>query len=191
MEFEEFLKNNKKEHLIFDFDGTLCLLLMPWELFELRTILKKIDSSLDDETSTIYGVINNHIRKYGNEARALVLDYIINFEKEHFKDFEINKELIPFFNKNVSIKKHIWSSNTKSTIYEILDELNLRENFETIITCEDVKLFKPDKNGFTLINKKGEDKHKYLMIGDSINDEKAAKNAGIDFFKVDYFKLGL
>ncbi|PIV08788.1 hypothetical protein COS52_00895 [Candidatus Roizmanbacteria bacterium CG03_land_8_20_14_0_80_39_12] len=59
--------------------------------------------------------------------------------------------------------------------------------FENIITLESVLLTKPNTYGFSMIYNSNNSKRDYLMIWDSENDKIMAKNAGIDFFKIDYF----
>ena len=52
----------------------------------------------------------------------------------------------------------------------------------------DVDLIKPYTDGFEKIYDLTVPKKRYLIIGDSDNDQEAAKRLGVDFFLIDYFK---
>lgn len=68
-----------------------------------------------------------------------------------------------------------------------LFKYNLNDKFTKIITRDDVKYLKPNPEGFGKIHDPIMPLEKYLLIGDSYSDEKAAEAAKIDFYKINFF----
>jgi len=80
---------------------------------------------------------------------------------------------------------HIWTSNNRKTLEPVMKDLPVADVFSKIVTKEEVNLLKPSPDGFKVIfDPKKDQLDDFLMIGDSDQDEGAAKNAGIDFFPV-------
>ena len=59
--------------------------------------------------------------------------------------------------------------------------------FGRIVGRDDVRLAKPDPEGWQLIDD-GTPRQRYLFVGDSSNDEGAATALGIDYFTIRFFK---
>ena len=75
-----------------------------------------------------------------------------------------------------------------------MEEIGLAPIIKQVISKDKVQLVKPEPDGFNLIQDWLQTKlqvapklSEFMMIGDSVADEGAAKNAGINFFKVKYF----
>ncbi|MCX6730468.1 MAG: HAD hydrolase-like protein [Candidatus Roizmanbacteria bacterium] len=81
----------------------------------------------------------------------------------------------------------MWTCNTTFVAETVLKNELLFPLFEKVVTQTDVALIKPEAEGFYTFYNADEPLSSYLMIGDSLADETAAKTAGIDFYKVDYF----
>ena len=194
MILQEYIIKNKKTHLIFDFDETLFFLQLPWEkcleLIEEELIAMDNDlySSYLSMRITWASLQNEYVGKYGQKAKELIIKNNTQFETENLLGVDINYDLVRFMKDVQNIEFNLWSSNTKDTIYPVLQQHHLYQKFTYIITRNDVDLLKPHAEGFEKIYNKDISKEKYLMIGDSSADMLAAKNAGIDFFKVQYFK---
>lgn len=195
MNLKDYLRQNKKKHLIFDFDATLFLLKTGWNIFidQVRKLLQETDISLFDKYKNIFwsaGMVNDLLKIKSDVIRDKVNKIYQDFESTHIKGYDINKELVSFVKENKTHKMYIWSSNTSQTIENILSENQMQNCFDSIITQDRVKYIKPEISGFNNIYKEQEgSKSDYLMIGDNPDaDGKAAESAEIDFFLVDYFK---
>lgn len=79
-------------------------------------------------------------------------------------------------------KLGIVSTKYRYRIKSILEREGLYKYFTVIIGGEDVNKHKPHPECIdTAVDKIKSDKQKVLYVGDSITDENAAKNAGVDF----------
>src|SRR3989344_7011500 len=190
MTLPDYLKTSEKTHLIFDFDETLIKLILPWEkaIEKIRKELASLDETIckDYEQGKIpFSLLQNkYVSLFGKKALDLLIKNEIEFEKNCLEGVIVNKELIDFV-KNLSGRELlIWSSNTKPTINKFLRERKVFEKFKKIVSREDVKLLKPEIDGFNLLYDSKVSKKNYLFIGDSKFDRVAAKSAGIDFYFV-------
>lgn len=191
MRFEDYLKENKKTHLIFDFDETLFNLILPWNLChkDVMQQLKKLDKSLVE--GYFSGKINlslfenSFVSKFP-QTREIFIKSRIKFETEHLEDVVENKELVEFIRTH-DCKYYIWSANTKEVIVSILKKAGIFEKFEKIITRDDLIMIKPDPEGFYKIYDNKTPLEAYLFVGNSKFDREAAEKVGIDFFLIDYF----
>lgn len=193
MTLQEYIIQHNKTHLIFDFDETLFFLHLPWgkclELIEEELIKldKDLYSSYLSMRITWASLQNEYIQRYGEKVKELILKNNIDFETKNLYGVDINYDLLRFINEMKNIEINVWSSNTRGIIDSILKKYNIHYKFTNILTRNDVNLLKPEIEGFEKIYNKNISKERYLMIGDSSADMMAAKNAGIDFFKVTYF----
>jgi len=194
MSLSDYLKQNKKTHLIFDFDYTLFKLSLPWDdyLKELGVVLKKTDAKIMDDffaEKTSFSELQNKFTKlYGTKLKNLIISKSIKFETGCLEKVEKNEELLSFVKKNRKYVLYVWSSNTTDVILPILKRNKMANLFAKIVSRQSVDFIKPDPEGFYKLYDSNIPKEKYLMIGDSSHDERAAKKAGIDFFKSTYFK---
>jgi HAD superfamily hydrolase (TIGR01549 family) len=110
------------------------------------------------------------------------------FECKSYSGYLPNNELLSFIRSHADTYIFsLWTSNTERVISDFIQKEGLRPIFQNIISLNTVHYSKPYPDGFYKIYNASFSKKDYLMIGDSDNDESAAKAAGIDFFKVDYF----
>jgi HAD superfamily hydrolase (TIGR01549 family) len=193
MTLNSYLQKVDKTHLVFDFDETLVKLILPWDNWAdpIKRELMKLDKSIYEnykKEKSSSDLMNQYILKFGKQARDLVKRNAINFEVNFLKDATPNNELIDFVRHSKNYKMFVWSSNTRPTLEKILNKLGIWNKFEKVVTSLDVDLLKPYTEGFKQIYNPTIPKEKYLIIGDSDRDEKAANQSGIDFFLVDYFK---
>src|SRR5690606_14623846 len=170
---------------------------MPWSVWGrgIAEIIRKYDPELLQTFPGWYDLMSNElIKKHGDKARNDIVDFWVNFEEEYLTGYDKNPELINFIKNNGKGKSRytfsLWTSNCLPTVEKVLGELGILDYFETIATRDKVNLIKPEVDGFELINSaKNFEKSDYLMIGDSQHDKNAAKNTGIDFFGINFFKL--
>lgn len=190
--FKYILENNKK-HIIFDFDKTLFKLIIDWGKY-----FEKIDSKLISVDKSIYSDYKNelinwcemqnlYVERYGVSMEELICSNNINSELKLYKKSIPNKNLINLINNLDKYFLYIWSSNTRELITKILDQNNILTNFKKIVCRNDVQFLKPKPEGFLKLKNPNVSLKSYLLIGDSINDENAAKNIGIDFYKINFF----
>lgn len=190
MTLSEYLEAHPKKHLIFDFDETLFTLRLPWEVYisELTHKLLELDESLQKFThaKTLNDLENEAVRRHGERAKKLRIEFSSEFEREFLKGVDEHREYTSFVVENCTkYECYVWTSNVKATIEPILREHNLLTCFKELVTKSDVSFTKPDPEGFyQIFDQKIDKKEDFLMIGDSQNDMHAAANAGIDFFSV-------
>ncbi len=189
----EYLNTTLKTHLIFDFDETLCKLILPWDqcFNEIKKILYKANPDILkryeyheislSELQNLY-VIHSH-----GELKKQFIESLTYFETRFLSDVIPNEELIKFVKNNNRYTLYIWSSNTRSTILSSLTRCGIETSFNHIIGMEDVLLLKPEPNGFEKIYRESILKTQYLFLGDSSHDKRAAISAGIDFMHINYF----
>ena len=197
MNLAEYIKTNNKTHVIFDFDATLFLLILPWVNWKegLKKELVKVDASIWDEYESgafsIAELQNKYIQNHGQTIRDFMNNHCESFEMESLERYKPNTDLLNTLNELDHVHKYVWSSNARPVIQKVLDETGLANKFERIVTRQDVDFIKPMPDGFNLIHDQNVDKSKYLMVGDSSHDRGAAEAAGIDFYLTDFFALGL
>jgi beta-phosphoglucomutase-like phosphatase (HAD superfamily) len=195
MTLEDYLAKNPKKYLIFDLDGTLADLHVNWFGIDkdISDLVASIDAPLSKEVplGRFAGIhLTNMVnKKYGELSRKKMNIFIDDFEKKNYSGFSPNHELINFLRdiSNERYNCYLWTTNTRMVIEDFLSKEKLVGRFTKIVSHNDTTLLKPEAEGFSYIYTPNTSLSDYLLIGDSINDELAAKNAGIDFFKVDYF----
>jgi HAD superfamily hydrolase (TIGR01549 family) len=192
---QKYLKSSGKTHLLFDFDETIVKLVLPWdEIFDeisknLTALDKTIYERFKKKEISVNQLGNEYILKFGNKVKKPLIDSQAQFEKESLQGYLKNDAMIDFIKNDTEYKMLIWSSNTKPTVKKVLQGLGLLNKFQTIVSREDVALSKPYIDGFKKLYERRVPKNKYLFIGDSKNDQKAADEIGIDFYLEDYFNI--
>jgi HAD superfamily hydrolase (TIGR01549 family) len=182
-------KNLKdKKCIIFDFDKTIGTIIIDWEGWrkKLYEIIKKYDPEFDGEIKDVrLGQENDYSRKYGDDFEREALREVEYFEQKNITDVIPNEQILLLI-KSLKYKKlFLWTSNTFTGIGKYLVKFGIEKSFEKIITKNELRYKKPDPEGFYLIKEKEYPLSSYILIGDSVHDENAAKNAGIDFMNVD------
>lgn len=187
-QFENYIREKSKTHIIFDFDQTLCTLLVDWKPWceELDGIFSEFGLDFSDSPDLNYSEkINLCIEKGGNAASERIKEMNYGIERDFFSGYEPSPIAVPLLE---SSKKHaglyLWTSNDRRTIKPILEELDLAKFFAKIVTRNDVRYIKPRADGFSLIFDGSVPKSRYLLIGDSRSDSGAAQDAGIDFLNI-------
>ncbi len=193
MGLEAYLTKNPKTHLIFDFDRTIAELSIDWSEYhhKLFETLNMIDPGFAKDAVFVgkhwMDLSNNAVKQYGEKAVNMLRKFTTYYEDLYFDSiYSLNNELVSFIKKTERVC-YIWSSNSRAIIEKALERENLRAQFRLLITRDEVDFLKPDADGFAKIYDGKNSKNHYLMIGDSWSDEQAAKNAGIDFLKINYF----
>ncbi|HYD34615.1 MAG TPA: HAD hydrolase-like protein [Vitreimonas sp.] len=203
MSLLEHLKAQPKKYLIFDFDETIAKLHLPWGIFIERQleILKKFDPELVNmktKEMNVMSLVNIFVEKFGEIVHEPSMEWAEEFEREYDEGYTVNPELIEFIRTaSQAYTCFVWSSNCTDTINRVLRKEDLAQYFQAVISKNMVQFVKPVPDGFELIFEEVADEvgankdislEDFLMIGDSSADAGAAQAAGIDFYKVEYFK---
>lgn len=188
----EYLKKHEKTDIIFDFDGTIFELLLPWHLHfqnireELKALDEEIFSDYERDWTTDVSVQHRYLSKYGERAKEILDKNSQMFERNYLKGVRINHDLVEFIRNDTHYKKYLWSSNSIHTLERVLNEHHLNDAFEKVIGREAVAVIKPRTFGFDHISNGKTHISKFLFVGDSINDKGAARELGMDFFRVQF-----
>lgn len=191
----DYIAAHHKTHLIFDFDATLVLMNIPWKDWpaHMQQSIAALDAGLyeqyKDQSAT--HMQNALVEKHGDRGREVLLENCPPFELQYNDKFQRNDPLINEV-KSFRDKYHlfIWSSNSSQLVASVLEQTGMSGWFDKVIARGELRFLKPSAEGFELIYDPVISKSAYLMIGDSSHDEAAAKAAGIDFYKTDFWNKG-
>ena len=133
-------------------------------------------------------LLNDFVTRYGSRARNIILPCIDYYESNFIEKISINDELVYFIKETHSqYNFYIWSSNMGNTIRKFLKANRLSQLFKKIVSRDKVMFTKPYPEGFSHIFCSDKHKHKdFLLVGDSLFDEMAARSVGIDFYKLKF-----
>jgi HAD superfamily hydrolase (TIGR01509 family) len=199
-EVEQLLDLARDHHyhnIIFDLDKTITRLDLPWDEWEERVTAvlapeasKRLSDMLAVAGAPSGEVINEQIMK-DHEFYEQFIKICQEFEAEYFAHtpYDDLVKIIPQLKEN-GAELFIWTSNTRETAERALLEMGILQHFTQLVTREDVKLGKPHKEGWDNFAFTGAVPDSCLMIGDSQNDELAAKAVGMKYFNVDFFHQG-
>jgi HAD superfamily hydrolase (TIGR01549 family) len=191
----DYIDVKNKTHLIFDFDGTLGFVDIPWQEWGegVRDELRELDEALWAKHQFTFGTEfqNELVRKHGTKALDILLRHSPLFETQYADRFTRNEGLLKNVNEfREMYRLFLWSSNTRQLVDAILQENGMNDWFEKVVTRNDVRYLKPNPEGFLHIYDPSVPEDRYLLIGDSAHDRRAAEAAGIDFWHTDFFNLG-
>jgi HAD superfamily hydrolase (TIGR01549 family) len=174
----------KFEGLIFDIDGTLT---STNELIfnSFNHIAKKyLDRTFtDNEIITLFGPTEDVILKElcGKNFEAAKKDYYEYYKSHHniANLYRGIKELLDYL-KSKGVLLSVFTGKGRQASLITLEELSIINYFDLIVTGDDVANHKPSSEGIMIfVNKYNLKKDEVLMIGDSVSDVKASKEAGI------------
>lgn len=180
-------------HLIFDLDATLTLLDLPWDKW-VELVAKYLPAAQAEsfrEINTRPGLswstfTNQYVETYDGFLDALIAGSE-EFESTYFAHTpydELTQSIHGLAGRDKILS--VWSANTRPTVERALLELGIQHYFDRVVTRNDVRLAKPDPEGWRLLDD-GTPKPEYLFVGDSSNDENAAKAIGLDYYEVSFF----
>lgn len=191
-EFENYIREKNKKHIIFDFDGTICKLLIDWRPWrqEMEALAERYKTEVVIAEVGFQKIQNAYIETGGREARDNILEINYRNEKQYYTGYKFLPVALPL----ISLAKkyatlYIWTSNDHRIIDPILTELKIDDYFAKVFARNDVTFIKPNPEGFSLIYNEKNPKTQYLIIGDSAADEGAGQNVGIDFLNIAELKL--
>jgi len=181
--------NKLFDGFIFDIDGTLTStnqLIFDSFNYIAKKYLNKTFS--DDEIISMFGPTEDVILKKwcGENFEKARKDYYTYYSKNHWK-----AELYPGIKDILeSLKAHnlplgIFTGKGRQASIITLKKLEVDHFFDLIVTGDDVINHKPSAEGILkFVNHFGLKNERVLMIGDSVSDIKASREAGIKIASV-------
>jgi phosphoglycolate phosphatase len=174
---------------IFDFDDTILILGIDW-------------GEVKDEVAALAGRAGikadkaEHLVPLGNrlsagpEMKKAIDEIYLKYEKEcaEMKRYAMIPEMVALIKglRAKGVQLAIASGNHTESIRLILPKIGLEGCFDFICGRDSVERNKPAPDQLELILRElGAARADAIFIGDSINDENAAKAAGIRFFRLE------
>jgi len=196
---DDYLRHNAKKTLVFDLDGTLCHLDLPWKeyLSQVEDILEQIDPGLYHELAPVSqtnSLINSFIDRYGDTVWQLERELAQAFEIGQLLGIAANQPLIDWILQHQhDYTLYLWSSNCDQTIQRALFEIGLDGQFKEIASKNSVRFTKPEPDGFraifvdNMIELPSPDYTDCVLIwNDLVADAGAAKALDLDFVHVQF-----
>lgn len=176
------------ELAIFDFDDTLIHLDIDWPAVRDEILALAAEEGVQIETGLHLAVIANDVSKTGLKERIDQIFLRHETECAQKKSYLVFPRMASFVREldSEGIKLAIASGNHSRSISEILSKEGLLESFDVICGRDKVRRNKPDPDQLLFIMERLDiPKDRTVFAGDSLNDEGAAKAAGIRYIKVD------
>lgn len=192
----EYIKTHRKTHIIFDFDGTLAYVDIPWNEWGegVRDELRELDEALWLSRPHFAGGAafqNELVKRHGRKALDILLRHTPLFETQYAGRVTRNDQLLREINEFRDMYHlYVWSSNSRQLVDTVLEMNGMQDWFDKVVTRNDVRYLKPNPEGFIHIQDPEVPEERYLLVGDSSHDRNAAEAAGIDFYHTDFFNLG-
>lgn len=181
--------NQLFDGFIFDVDGTLTStnqLIFDSFNFIARKYLDR--TFTDKEIVTMFGPTEDVILKKwcGERYEEARVEYYKYYSDYHWKAklYPGIKEILDYL-KNKKFPLGIFTGKGKEATMITLKKLEVEHYFDLIVTGDDVQNHKPSTEGILkFVNHFGMKNERVLMIGDSVSDVKASKEAGIKIASV-------
>ena len=176
--------------IIFDFDGVI----VDSEVYYVNSLVEYLKTvgvnATFDDCKTVVG---QSLEDIGQELidrfdlkdslEKVIKDSIAIFDRSiNILDFKPMEGLIEFLEKckHKGIKMSVASSSDYDYLYTILDNINLRQYFDFVLSGTDFTKSKPNPEVFNVAAQRmGIDKSELMIIEDSINGIKAGLASGI------------
>jgi len=173
--------------IIFDFDGTLCTTHgLGFEAMQ-RTA-EKFDETISKEKWASFEGLNREekIKKaFPSKAKEMIPTYNDFYETifvERAEPLGNAIEALEQLKKNH--KLFIFSTKYTDSINKGLTKFGIKDCFLEVLGKENLEKQKPDKWGVEfLLSKYSFKREEVVLVGDSLVDEQASKNAGIRFIQ--------
>jgi len=169
---------------IFDIDGTLTS--TNQLIFDSFNFIAKkyLDRQFtDDEIIGLFGPTEGKIIKtlFGENHKEVIEDYFRFYSDNHsMADIYPGLKEILVYLKNNNYPIGIFTGKGRDSSMITLTKLGVDKYFDLIVTGDDVENPKPSSEGIRkIVNHFGLKPEKVLMIGDSVSDVIASKEAGV------------
>jgi beta-phosphoglucomutase-like phosphatase (HAD superfamily) len=149
----DYIAAKHKTHLIFNFDGTLAFVDIPWDKWgeELGDELHELGAELWKHYNYPGGAPfqNELVKRHGAKALNLLLRRVPLFEMPHREKFTHNEDLL----RQVEGFKDmyhmfVWSSNSRQLVDSVLEQNGMGDWFDKVVTRNDLRYLKPNPEGF-------------------------------------------
>jgi len=181
--------NNFFNGFIFDIDGTLTstneLIFASFNHIAKKYLNK---SFTDEEIISLFGPTEDVILK------ELCGDKFEEAKKEYYNFYSDNHQMAYAYEGMIEILEYLKSKGYPLGIFTgkgrqaaliTLQKIGAEKYFDLIVSGDDVANHKPSSEGILkFVNHFGLEKEKVLMIGDSVGDVKASKEAGVKIASV-------
>lgn len=176
------------ELIIFDFDETLLRLHISWSSVKGEVLALAASENITIDPKLHLVPLGNRLSE-NPQLRRKIDDIYLKYETEcaeskNYELFEGLAELVKELKRNGKMLA-IASGNHSKSIKRILAQLGLDKYFDFVCGRDIPELNKPSPDPLLLIlDKLGVEKERAIFVGDSINDELSAKEAGISYFRI-------
>lgn len=177
----------KFHSVLFDFDGTLANTL-PLAIHGFQAVFEKYDGRTIDLDGIVAmlgtpdDVMIAENFKHKDQIPAAIEEYYRIYETEHDRFVEKSPEILAMiqFLKARGIKVGVITGKTRRAYRLSEKALELSGLFDSVVTGDEVDKPKPDPQGILrTLERFGATKDEAIYIGDSNNDVRAGKAAGI------------
>ncbi|MFB5661102.1 HAD family hydrolase [Alteribacillus sp. HJP-4] len=172
--------------IIFDFDGTLANTL-PVNIYSFQQVFKKFDnkSLSNNEVVDLFGPPEPEIitEQLNNTQLEEAIEHYFKVYEDHHnrlvdKNHEIEKMLAVI--KQKDIKLGVVTGKSRRSLNISLEKLDLKEQFDVIVTGDEVDDDKPNPEGvLKALSELNVTNEEAMYIGDSDGDIHAGKRAGL------------
>lgn len=176
--------------VITDFDGTLVDTFMANFLAYLETFKHFGYTLTKEQYKKCYGLrFDGLCDEMGikEEDRKPMKEYKKEVYPKYFNNIELNNSLMVFIRylKSIGLKTCIASTASKENLYNVINHFKIKDDFDLILTGEDVKFGKPDPYVYyeALIRLKV-NSDEAIVFEDSDIGCLASKRAGINYIKI-------
>lgn len=172
---KKLIKIINSKNIIVDFDGVLTKINTDWPATRIE-ISKALglEKTLDITRLFLYSTIKN---KRGEYLK------IIRRKENNGLNYNVKSELFDFLKIN-KVKVDIVSNNSSKTIYKFLLHEKFLSHCKKIVSAENVKYLKPNSEG--ILKALTKQPSQYCYIGNTLDDELAAKGAKVNFYKYEF-----
>ncbi|MBT8387909.1 MAG: HAD-IA family hydrolase [Ignavibacteria bacterium] len=181
--------NNTFDGFIFDIDGTLTAT-NKLIFASFNHIAKKYlnRTFTDEEIHSLFGPTEDVILKEwcGDKFEEAKEEYY-NFYSDNHHIASVHEGMIEILDhlKSKNYPLGIFTGKGRQAALITLQKIDAEKYFDLIVTGDDVTNHKPHAEGILkFVNQFGLNKGKVLMIGDSVGDVKASKEAGVKIASV-------
>lgn len=191
LHLKQFVQEQGKTHLVFDFDATIALINIDWTNWHkgIAAIYREFDPKHTFRPKSEHNLINQYTEQFGAEIRNKLHRFNEEYEQKYANGYTPNPDLVDFIQQaKPTLSLYVYTSNARKTVAPMLASLQIADKIRQVVTRDDVDFIKPHPQGFVKIYDTSVPKKQYLMIGDSHADRGVAENAGIDFYPIDYFR---
>ena len=188
----EVVRRTDPEHIVFDLDGTLTRLDLPWEEWIAQILgaitdpasRHRLERSLY-EPGAAWGVVLNECVATGRLSRDFIIRVSQDFERQYLTHLPNDALLQRLADLGAGRRAFsIWTSNTRRTVARVLEDTRIAKHFGLVVACEDVRFGKPDGEGWRGLFGVAPP-NRCLIVGDSDNDALAAQSVGVAFVRIE------